>query len=73
MRTTVTLDDKLLKAASAAIGTSERSVVLREALQALIERDAARRLARLGGSDAKAGASRRRRPAVAKAGRPAAP
>lgn len=62
MRTTVTLDDKLLKAASAAIGTNERSVVLREALQALIERDAARRLARLGGSDAQANASRRRHP-----------
>jgi Arc/MetJ family transcription regulator len=51
MRTTVTLDEKLLNAASAAAGTTERSVVLREALQALIERDAARRLARLGGSN----------------------
>lgn len=73
MRTTVTLDDKLLKAASTAIGTSERSVVLSEALQALIERDAARRLARLGGSDAKAGAPHRRRPAVTRTGRRAAP
>lgn len=61
MRTTVTLDDRLLKAASAAAGTTERSVVLREALQALIERDAARRLVRLGGSDPKASAPRRRR------------
>lgn len=73
MRTTVTLDDKLLKAAGAAIGTSERSVVLREALQALIERDAARRLARLGGSDPKASASRRRRPAVIRTGRRVVP
>lgn len=43
MRITVTLDQKLLKAASAAAGTTQRSVVLREALQALIERDATRR------------------------------
>ena len=61
MRTTVTIDDDLLKAASAAAGTDERSVVLHEALRALIERDAARRLARLGGSDPKARAPRRRR------------
>lgn len=61
MRTTVTLDDDLLEAASKAIGTTERSVVLREALKALIERDAARRLARLGGSDPKAAIAPRRR------------
>ena len=61
MRTTVTLDEKLLKAASAAAGTTERSVVLREALQALIERDAARRLARLGGSNPGATVPPRRR------------
>ena len=50
MRTTVTLDDDLLAAASAAIGVSERSVVLHEGLKSLIEREAARRLAKLGGS-----------------------
>jgi Arc/MetJ family transcription regulator len=64
MRTTVTIDDDLLKAASAAAGTSERSVVLHEALRALVERDAARRLARLGGSDPRARAPRRRRAVV---------
>lgn len=69
MRTTVTLDDRLLKAASAAAGTTERSVVLREALQALIERDAARRLARLGGSDPKASPPRRRRASPVRARR----
>lgn len=69
MRTTVTLDDRLLKAASAAAGTTERSVVLREALQALIERDAARRLARLGGSDPKATVPRRRQAPPARARR----
>lgn len=66
MRTTVTIDDDLLKAASAAAGTSERSVVLHEALRALVERDAARRLARLGGSDPRARAPRRRQAGVAR-------
>lgn len=65
MRTTVTLDDDLLESASQAIGVSERSVVLREALKALIERDAARRLARLGGSDPNAKVPPRRRTAAA--------
>lgn len=64
MRTTVTLDDGLLEAASRAVGTNECSVVLREALKALIERDAARRLARLGGSDPQASAAPRRRSAA---------
>jgi Arc/MetJ family transcription regulator len=73
MRTTVTIDDDLLKAASVAAGTDERSVVLHEALRALIERDAARRLARLGGSDPKARAPRRRRVAQARGGRRPAP
>lgn len=63
MRTTVTLDEKLLEAASEAAGTTERSVVLREALHALIERDAARRLARLGGSNPDAAVPPRRRSA----------
>jgi Arc/MetJ family transcription regulator len=66
MRTTVTLDDKLLKSASEAIGVKERSVVLRESLKALIEREAARRLARLGGSDPDASAPARRRSAPGK-------
>lgn len=65
MRTTVTLDEDLLNAAAAAIGSDERSVVLREALRALVERESARRLARLGGSDPKASAARRRRSAPA--------
>lgn len=64
MRTTVTLDDELLKDAEAALGTSERSVILREALKALIERDAARRLALLGGTQPGARAAPRRRSAV---------
>jgi Arc/MetJ family transcription regulator len=54
MRTTATLDDKLFKAVCVAVGTTDRSVVMREALHAPIKRDAAKRLARLGGSDPQA-------------------
>lgn len=50
MRTTVTLDDKLLAQASEAMGISERSVLLHEGLKLIVQRDAARRLAALGGS-----------------------
>jgi Arc/MetJ family transcription regulator len=50
MRTTVALDDELLRKAQALTGLSEKSAILREALHALIERESARRLARLGGS-----------------------
>ena len=51
MRTTVTLDDKLLDRAAGLTGVRERGVLLREALRALIERESARRLALLGGSE----------------------
>ena len=51
MRTTVALDDELLAKARAYTGVQENSALLREALKALIERESARRLARLGGSE----------------------
>jgi Arc/MetJ family transcription regulator len=51
MRTTVNLDDALLKRAQRLSGLSERSVVLREALNALIQRESAHRLSHLGGSE----------------------
>ncbi len=50
MRTTVALDDALLNRARDLSGTRETAALLREALTALIERESARRLARLGGS-----------------------
>ena len=61
MRTTITLDDELLARAGQLTGLHEKSALIREALKALIEREAARRLARLGGSvpDAKAPPRRR--------------
>ncbi len=51
MRTTLSLDDDLVAKAQALTGLREKSGLVREALRALIERESARRLARLGGSD----------------------
>jgi Arc/MetJ family transcription regulator len=51
MRTTVNLDDSLVTKAQALCGLQERSALLREALNALIQRESARRLAKLGGSE----------------------
>lgn len=64
MRTTVNLDDALLEQARALSGLNERSALLREALAALIERESARRLARLGGTEPELEAPSRRRGAV---------
>ena len=50
MRTTVNLDDELFEKAQRLLGVTERSVVLREALHALIQRESAQRLALLGGT-----------------------
>ena len=50
MRTTITLDDDLLAKATQLTGALDRAALLREALTALIERESARRLAKLGGS-----------------------
>jgi Arc/MetJ family transcription regulator len=62
MRTTLTLDDDLLEKAHAYTGLREKSALVREALRALIERESARRLARLGGSEPDLGAVPQRRP-----------
>ena len=51
MRTTVTLDDELLAQVEALTGRRERSALLRMALEALLERESARRLALLGGRE----------------------
>jgi Arc/MetJ family transcription regulator len=50
MRTTVNLDDDLLREAARLTGVTERTALIHAGLQALIERESARRLARLGGS-----------------------
>ena len=51
MRTTVNLDESLLDRAQQLSGLTERSALLREALNALISRESAQRLAMLGGSE----------------------
>ena len=50
VRTTVTLDDDLLARAQELTGVDERGPLLRQALEALVQRESARRLALLGGS-----------------------
>lgn len=50
MRSTVTLDDELIKTAQEYTGIEERSALLRAALKALIHHEASRRLALLGGT-----------------------
>ena len=51
MRTTVNIDDRLMDQARELTGIEENAALLREGLRALVEREAARRLARLGGSE----------------------
>jgi Arc/MetJ family transcription regulator len=51
MRTTLALDDDLLAKAQELTGLSEKSLLVREALRALIQRESAKRLALLGGSE----------------------
>lgn len=61
MRTTLALDDELVATAQRLTGVNEKATLVREALKALIARESAIRLARLGGSDRQAKAPRRRR------------
>lgn len=51
MRTTLNLDDELLERAMNLSGTQEKTALVRESLKALIERESAKRLALLGGSE----------------------
>ncbi|MPZ32829.1 MAG: type II toxin-antitoxin system VapB family antitoxin [Rhodospirillales bacterium] len=62
MRTTIALDDELVAKAQDFTGLKEKSSLVREALKALIERESARRLAQLGGTESKLRAPPRRRP-----------
>lgn len=61
MRTTINLDDDLLEQARQISGISERTSLIHEGLRALIERESARRLARLGGSEPQLRPAPRRR------------
>lgn len=61
MRMTIALDEDLIRTAQEYTGIQEKSALLREALKALIEREAARRLAELGGTSPRMAAIPRRR------------
>ncbi|MDP4026043.1 type II toxin-antitoxin system VapB family antitoxin [Methylobacterium sp. NEAU 140] len=64
MRTTINLDDELLAKAQRYTGITEKSELVREALRALVQREASRRMALLGGTypGAEAGSRRRSEP-----------
>lgn len=63
MRTTINLDDSLIDEARRLTGIEERTTLIHDGLRALIARESAKRLARLGGSDPQASAPPRRRSA----------
>jgi Arc/MetJ family transcription regulator len=50
MRTTIALDDELIRQAEQYTGIKEKAALVREALTQLVQREAARRLAALGGT-----------------------
>lgn len=62
MRTTLILDDALLEQARALTKLAEKTAIVHEGLRALIARESARRLARLGGTEPGLAETPRRRP-----------
>ena len=62
VRTTVNIDDELLKKAQKMTGIKERAALLRAGLKALIEQASSKRLAALGGSEPQIRPVERRRP-----------
>jgi len=63
MRTTIILDDDILKQAMEYSGITEKTELVHQGLKAIIQRHAARRLAALGGMDKHAVAAPRRKSA----------
>jgi Arc/MetJ family transcription regulator len=64
MRTTIVLDDELLAKAQDLTHLQEKTALIKEALKALIERESAKRLASLGGSEPELEAINRRQSPV---------
>jgi Arc/MetJ family transcription regulator len=62
MRSTLNIDDEMLRKAAALTGEKEKTALVRMGLEALIARESARRLARLGGTEPRLSSVRRRRP-----------
>jgi len=65
MRTTLNLDDELIRQAREFSGIQEKTALIHAALRELISRAAARRLATLGGTMPNFQEGRRRRPTAA--------
>lgn len=65
MRTTLSIDDELLAKAQRLTGMTGKAALVREGLKALIERESARRLAKLGATEPQLDAVPRRRPSPA--------
>lgn len=65
MRTTLNIEDALLKRARELTGVQEKTALVRLGLEALIALESARRLARLGGTEKKLKAPSRRRTGAA--------
>ncbi|MEL6160270.1 MAG: type II toxin-antitoxin system VapB family antitoxin [Cyanobacteria bacterium J06623_5] len=64
MRTTINIDDDLLREAHRVTGLAEKTAVIKAGLVALIERESAKRLAALGGTEKELRAIPRRRPTL---------
>ena len=62
MKSTLNIDDQMLRKAAELTGETEKTALVRMGLEALIARESARRLARLGGTEPNLSAPRRRRP-----------
>ena len=62
MRSTLNIDEEMLRKAAALTGEKEKTALVRMGLEALIARERARRLARLGGTEPRLSSVRRRRP-----------
>lgn len=62
MRTTLNIDDSLLRRAAKLTGVKEKTSLVRLGLEALVARESARRLAELGGTEKRLRPVRRRRP-----------
>lgn len=64
MRTTLNIDDDLIRRAAKLTGVREKTALVRLGLEALISLESARRLGRLGGTEKQLKPIRRRRPAA---------
>jgi len=62
MRSTLNIDDEMIRKAAALTGEKKKTALVRMGLEALIARESARRLARLGGTEPRLSSVRRRRP-----------